>query len=206
MKYSSVLKPRTRLAPWVAPCLIAACALIVQPNTAHAQEGVTCGMVETPAGPQFWGACPNQNRQPAPQPLPDKFGAVAWSKSTLIFATAWRFDTEQAAKDFALRDCAKKGAKDCTLAVSVADYCVAVAISPAEKVIQIGGPIPSNSLAGDNAVLHCQRAGGRSCKVAIAFCADGVDRETRLPNSPAPFGRRLPMRLNLARNPSDRVP
>src|SRR5665213_2442826 len=86
---------------------------ILAPFTAAAQEGVTCGMVETPQGPEFWGACPKQGNQRQSAPEPDVWGAIAVSPSTLVYGAAWKFPSEQAAKDWALKDCAKKGPRDC---------------------------------------------------------------------------------------------
>jgi hypothetical protein len=163
---------------------------ILAPFTAAAQEGVTCGMVETPEGPQFWGACPNQRNQRQAAPEPDVWGAIAVSPSTMIYGTAWKFSSEQAAKDWALKDCAKKGPRDCHVAVSVADVCVALAISKSEKVAVTGGPTGANNFASGNAVLRCQRAGGHSCEIAIAFCADGIDHQVKSSGTSVPFGRR----------------
>jgi hypothetical protein len=163
---------------------------ILAPFTTAAQEGVTCGMVETPQGPQFWGACPNQRNQQQSAPQPDVWGAIAVSPSTLIYGTAWKFSSEQAAKDWALKDCAKKGPRDCHVAVSVADVCVALAISKAEKVVVTGGPTGANNFASGNALLHCQRAGGHSCEVPIAFCADGINHQVKDSATSVPFGRR----------------
>jgi hypothetical protein len=169
-------------------CVLAITTLA--PFVAAAQNGVTCGMVETGEGPQFWGPCPNQgSRQQAP-PVPDVWGAIAVSPTTLLYGTAWKFPSEQAAKNWALKDCAKKGPRDCHVTVTVADVCVALAISKAEKVAVIGGPTGANNFASGNATLRCQRAGGRSCQIAIAFCADGIDHEVKMPAQSAPFGRR----------------
>jgi hypothetical protein len=143
---------------------------------AAAQEGATCGIVVTPDGnEQYWGACPNQNTQRQPV-KPDFWGAIAVSKSTLMYGTAVKFSSEQAAKDFAVKECAKKGAKDCAVATTIANNLrVALATSPAEKAFSIGLS-GATTFASSNATFRCQHAGGRSCKIAIAFCADDVDR------------------------------
>jgi hypothetical protein len=169
-------------------CVVGFAAFLAVP--AAAQEGSTCGMVETPQGPQFWGPCPNQRNQRQAAPEPDVWGAIAVSPTTLVYGTAWKFQSEQAAKNWALKDCAKKGPRDCRVAVSVADVCVALAISKSERVAVIGGPTGANNFASSNATLHCQRAGGRSCQIAIAFCADGIDHEVKVRADSVPFGRR----------------
>jgi hypothetical protein len=157
---------------------------------AVAQEGVTCGMVETANGPQFWGPCPNKTNRPQAQAQPDVWGAIALSPGTLLYGTAEKFSSEQAAKNFALKDCAGKGAHDCKLAVTVADICVAIAISRPEKVAVVSSPTGATNFASGNATLQCQRAGGHSCKIAVSFCADGINHVVNDPATSAPFGRK----------------
>ena len=176
------------LRPVAAICVLA--IAILAPFAAAAQNGVTCGMVETPEGPQFWGACPGQGSRRQAPPEPDVWGAIAVSPTTLLYGTAWKFSSEQDARNWALKDCAKKGPRDCHVAVTVADVCVALALSKAEKVWVVGGPTGANNFASGNATLRCQRAGGHSCRIAIAFCADGIDHEVKEPADSAPFGRR----------------
>ena len=82
---------------------------------AVAQEGVTCGMVETANGPQFWGPCPNQgSRQPAPR---DRFAAIAVSSSTLKSGSSWNAKSQSEAERLALVYCHKQGASDCKIEV-----------------------------------------------------------------------------------------
>jgi hypothetical protein len=73
-----------------------------------------------------------------------------------------------------LSRCRASGTSDCKLAVTVADVCVSLATSPAQKVYSIGGPIGAANFADDAAVLKCKRAGGQACAVITSFCADGV--------------------------------
>ena len=158
-----------RLALWLA-----AVAMVALP--AAAQEGVTCGTVYTPDGTtQNWGPCPNQNTQQQPA-APSLWGAIAWSKSTGGWGVSWKLSTPQAAKDYAMGQCAKSGAKDCAVNTMLADdLCTALAVSQPEKVFGIGlsGVI---DFATPTATYRCQKAGGRSCKIASTFCADGVTR------------------------------
>jgi hypothetical protein len=160
----------TRLALWI----VAATATVALP--AAAQEGATCGIVVTPDGTtQNWGPCPNQNSQQQPS-APSLWGAIAWSRSTAGWGVSWKFSTQQAAKDYAMGECAKSGAKDCAVNTLIADnLCTALAISVPEKVFGIGlsGVI---DFATPTATFRCQKAGGRSCKIVSTFCADGVTR------------------------------
>jgi len=57
----------------------------------------------------------------------------------------------------------------------VADVCVSLAESFTQKIYVIGGPTGATNFADGNALLKCQRAGGRACSVAVSFCADGVN-------------------------------
>jgi hypothetical protein len=127
----------------------------------------------------------------SPPPLPDVWGAIAVSPSSLDYGTSWNFANEKDAGARAIQECQKiSGAKDCKLAVTVADICVALAVSKPEKIYAVGGPTGAVNYASGNASLHCQRAGGKSCAVTTAFCADGIEHEVSSSSAPAPFGRR----------------
>ena len=119
---------------------------------------------------------------------PDVWGAVAVSPSTLLEGHSWNSKSEQDASKRALKECqAASKAGDCTVVVKVADLCVSLAISKPEKVYAVGGPTGAITNANSNAMLRCERAGGRSCEVVTAFCADGVRHEAG--RAPAPIGR-----------------
>jgi hypothetical protein len=136
--------------------------------------------------------CMRGSSRPAPPPLPDVWGAIAVSPSSLDYGSSWNFKSEKDAAARAMQECQKStGAKDCKVAVTVADVCVALAMSKPDKIFAIGGPTGAANYASGNATLHCQRAGGKSCAIITSFCADGIRHETKLPEStPAPFGRR----------------
>ena len=159
---------------WLALCLLAASAIVALP--AAAQEGATCGIIVTPDGTtQNWGPCPNQNTQQQPS-QPDLWGAIAWSKSTGGWGVSWKFSTQQAAKDYAMGQCAKSGAKDCAVNTLIANnLCTSLAISQPEKVFGIGLSGVTD-FATTVATYNCQHTGGRSCKIVSTFCADGVTR------------------------------
>jgi hypothetical protein len=122
--------------------------------------------------------CMNGPSQPPPPP--DVWGAIAVSPSTLTEGHAWNFKSEQDASKRALKECqgATKAA-DCKIVVTVADVCVSLAASKPEKVYAGSSPSPGITFANNNAMLHCQRAGGRSCAVLTSFCADGIRHEAR---------------------------
>jgi hypothetical protein len=135
-------------------------------------------------------ACMKGPSRPPPPPLPDVWGAIAVSPSTLLVGNSWNYKSEEDSAARALKECqaaAKVG--DCKVVIKVADVCVSLAISKPEKVYAVGGPTGAISYANGNAMLHCQRAGGRSCAVVTSFCADGV-RHGDAPVSSAPVGPR----------------
>lgn len=119
------------------------------------------------------GNCDGPGR-PAPPPLPDVWGAVAVSPSTLSWGTSWNYKEEAAASQNAMSRCRASGASDCKVAVTVADVCVSLATSPGQKIFAIGRPIGAANYAEDAALIKCKRAGGQACAVTTSFCADGV--------------------------------
>jgi hypothetical protein len=115
--------------------------------------------------------------RPAPPPLPDVWGALAISPSTLGWGASWNYKDEGTASQVALSKCRANGLSDCKLAVTVADVCVSLATSPAQKIYSIGGPIGAANFADGAAILKCKRAGGQACATVTSFCADGVHHE-----------------------------
>ncbi len=123
------------------------------------------------------GTCDSSNRnaKPAPPPLPDVWGALAVSPSTLFWGSSWKWNSQKEAESEALRRCHLAGGPgDCKIAVTVADVCASLAVSAAQKIFSVGGPTGAANYADNNAMLHCQRAGGKSCAVVASFCADGI--------------------------------
>lgn len=108
---------------------------------------------------------------PPPPPKPDVWGAVAVSPSTLAYGSSWNWKSEKDAAAAALKYC---GARDCKVVATVADVCLSLVESAAERIYMVGGPIGAANFADNNALLQCQRAGGRACIVKASFCADGV--------------------------------
>src|SRR5580693_5917206 len=100
--------------------------------------------------------------------------ALAISPSTLGWGASWNYKDEAAASQVALSKCRANGLSDCKLAVTVADVCVSLATSPAQKIYSIGGPIGAANFADGAAILKCKRAGGQACATVTSFCADGV--------------------------------
>ncbi|MBZ5606068.1 MAG: DUF4189 domain-containing protein, partial [Acidobacteriia bacterium] len=81
------------------------------------------------------------NGKKAPPPLPDVWGAIAVSPSALVQGHSWNYKSEEEARQRALKECAASTvAKDCKVVVTVADVCVALAISKPERIYTIGGP------------------------------------------------------------------
>jgi hypothetical protein len=118
---------------------------------------------------------------------PVLWGAIAISP-TLGWGYSNGFKSQAAAEAEALRRCndlSKRG--PCKLASSASDTCFSLATSPPDNIYVIGGTIGAINYANSNALLKCQRAGGKSCIIKASFCADGVQHNTPMPS--APFGR-----------------
>lgn len=112
---------------------------------------------------------------PGRAPKPDVWGAIAITP-TLIWGTSWNYKTKAEAQSQALKRCqTQSGTGKCKIAVTVADVCVSLAVSEAQKIYRVGGPTGAINFASNNAMLQCQRAGGKACTIATSFCADGVN-------------------------------
>jgi Domain of unknown function (DUF4189) len=114
--------------------------------------------------------------RPAPVQA-DVWGAIAVSPTTLLHGHSYNYLSEEEAARMAVEDCHEKGPRDCKVAVTVADVCVALATSKPEHIYRIGGPTGNVTVASGNGMLMCQRAGGRSCYIDLTFCADGINHK-----------------------------
>jgi len=115
-------------------------------------------------------------RPPNPEraPLPDVWGAIAIAPSLEGWGTL-KFGSEATARAMAIKDCnAHHHTTQCRVVVTVPDVCAALAVSAPDNIFTIGGPIGAVNVASDSAMMKCLRAGGRSCIVKQAFCADGI--------------------------------
>lgn len=106
-----------------------------------------------------------------PVPKPDVWGAIAVSPSTLVFGKSWNWNSRKEAAAAALKYC---GARDCKVIATVADVCVSLVESVAQRIYVVGGPIGAANFADNNGMLKCRREGGRACRVEASFCADGI--------------------------------
>jgi hypothetical protein len=136
---------------------------------AVAQEGVTCGMVETANGPQFWGPCPNQgSKRQAP---PDTYSAIAVSSSTLKSGSSWNAKSQSEAERLALVYCHKQGASDCQIELWARNACVALAASDADGSGNFAtGWSTNRAQANSIAVAACHRIKGKRCIIRQSRC------------------------------------
>ncbi len=113
---------------------------------------------------------------PPPPPLPDVWGAIAVSPSTLASGHTWNYNSQRQAAAAALNTCRlyARGAQDCRVVLAVADVCASLAESTIDRIFSVGGPSGAANFTDANAMLHCQRAGGQNCRITDSFCADGV--------------------------------
>jgi hypothetical protein len=162
-----------------------------RPHSAAAQNPLEGCYIETydDRGIAIYNCDAQKRRPPPPPPLPDVWGAIAVSSTTLMSGTSWNYRSEAAASQRALTECRATRASDCRVVVTVADVCVSLAISKPEKVYAVGGPIGAANFSDGNAMLRCQRAGGRACTISTSFCADGIRHVVR-DQTIIPYGRR----------------
>lgn len=139
-------------------------------------DGPTCDAIYATC----MSTCMKGPSQPAEAPLPDVWGAIAISPSTLVEGHSWNFKSEQEASKRALKECqAGTKAGDCKVVGTVVDGCTSLAVSEPDKIYGMASRSPGVSFASGGALLHCRRAGGQSCSVVTSFCADGIRHEAR---------------------------
>jgi hypothetical protein len=113
--------------------------------------------------------------KPKPVPQVGVWGAIATAPN-MGWGSIGNRPTEAAARAEAIRLCQSKNPGSiCKVAVAVPDACVALAMSDADNISRISGPIGAVDVAENNAMLQCQRAGGRSCVIKKSLCADGIN-------------------------------
>jgi hypothetical protein len=101
------------------------------------------------------------------------YGAISLSSSSMGFGTAWGYSDPDAARARAQAECAKAGANDCAVRVSVADSCAALVMSTqANHVFAVTDPDKVNASAF--ALAQCQAEGVGDCVVQANFCGSGA--------------------------------
>jgi hypothetical protein len=122
-------------------------------------------------------------QNPGPPPKPDVWGAIAVSPTTLSRAWSFTHPTKESAADSAMAVCRATGAKDCKIAILVADVCVAFVESLSTRKYFIGGPAGASNFSENNGNLQCTRSGATDCKLMDSFCADGGGRHVLAGNT-----------------------
>jgi Domain of unknown function (DUF4189) len=103
---------------------------------------------------------------------PGIWGALAMSRSSLIYGYAYDFPSQESAKAGALKKCnaALKGKRDCQAIFNFSNNCLALATS--EEGIYGYSKAYRDLVADDKEALgYCQKAGGKSCTTVLAFCS-----------------------------------
>jgi hypothetical protein len=151
---------------------------ILVPFTAAAQEGVTCGMVETPEGPQFWGPCPNQQSH-APVFSGTWYAAIAKSSSSPFWGASWHEKSQADAQRSALSRCNKGARADCKVVVQGVNNCISLAESIPEGTWGVAVSELDRSGAVSQATNNCRKYGGRACRVVITPCGRSLSDEAQ---------------------------
>jgi hypothetical protein len=103
--------------------------------------------------------------------VPQIWVAIAMSKATLGSATAWQAPSRSAAEKRAVDQCNKdKKTTDCSVAISGANICVALAIS-LNRAWAVGQDL--SYIGADHVALsNCTANGGTNCFVTADPCSD----------------------------------
>jgi hypothetical protein len=119
-----------------------------------------------------------QNRPSAP---PGIWGALAFSKSTLVSGIAWSYPSEPAARQNAASECsiAMNAMRDCSVLGAFANGCAALATSPDDHAWGFSGSLATAAAAKEAAVDWCIKSGGRACGITQAFCSPGGQSRAR---------------------------
>ncbi|MGC1873024.1 MAG: DUF4189 domain-containing protein [Acidobacteriaceae bacterium] len=116
------------------------------------------------------------------------WAAIAVSPTTLVSGTSHGQNSEDGARQLALRNCASR-AKDCKIVNWGSNTCFALAVSLHDIVYgeDFGA---SRAQAASKALAQCRSGGGKSCFVQAAPCAsDDARWPPPLPLPPGPAGQ-----------------
>lgn len=125
----------------------------------------SCIPPNAPGSPYY-----QQGGQQAPQPKvqwADRWGAIAIDSETGNAGTVTAYPSKSAAENAALNDCAKNGAKNCTLRKVYYNQCAAVAWGTGYNTTASAG---SKEDAEANALASCKTAVS-DCKIVYSDCS-----------------------------------
>ncbi len=113
----------------------------------------------------------------APLAADNFYGAVVYSFESGKHGASWNYKTEAEANDRAMKECAKKGGKNCQLGVRVSNSCGAFAVAAgATKMSSAGSSWGYNTHddAKARALKECKkRSKGQTCTVVASTCNFG---------------------------------
>jgi hypothetical protein len=101
----------------------------------------------------------------------DRFGAIAYSKSTTAYGESYRHDTREQAEQRAREECAIRGpgARDCEVLVWFNKSCGALALGRNGAYGADHDEDPA--VATQKAMAHCRPFGAASCAVVSKICS-----------------------------------
>jgi hypothetical protein len=151
-----------------------ALALLAVGSPAAVRAGVGCMRPGGPNGGWYFDNNPNDCPQsPNAPPIVVHYAAIAYSASTHHSGSAHAENSEAAAEQKALNNCAG-GAPDCRLLNWVRNQCLALAVSYPDGASGQGYDV-DRSRAGEKAIAQCA-AHGKNCLVQSSPCADDDPR------------------------------
>jgi hypothetical protein len=107
------------------------------------------------------------------KPHSGAYGAISLSSSSLGYGAAWGYSDADAARARAQAECARAGASDCAVRVSVAGSCAALVMSPASNHV-FAVTDADRTTAKALALAQCQGEGAQDCVVQTNFCGSGA--------------------------------
>jgi len=103
------------------------------------------------------------------KPAPGVYGAIALSGSSLGYGTSWGYADAGTARARAQAECARAGASDCAVRVSVVNSCAALVMSGQTSHVFAVTDVDKTS-ASALALAQCQATGASDCEVKANFC------------------------------------
>ena len=100
------------------------------------------------------------------------WGAIAYSKTDATWGASWGWTEVENAKKRAMDRCLARRGASCKVLATFEDQCGAVA---ADGTISGWGTADLRGPAQQRAVLECQKAGGKNCKVQAWACSKMMD-------------------------------
>ncbi len=102
-----------------------------------------------------------------------RFGAISLSESSQSYGAAWGYPDAITAHERAQQECARSGARDCSVRVSLTSKTCSALVMTAEQNQTFAVTDTDKTSAGAFALAQCQATGASDCAVQVNFCGAG---------------------------------